>query len=157
MGKRGKRDELNEEAMRAVSLRRRNMTVAKIAIYLSTSERRVYLLLARAKQLFRLLAKASDSDTHIGETLSVLMEMERIALEKFSLVNPNSSVAVAYLNAARDARKEIKRLLQEAGLMTKVAEEVKITGVPLGNEEIRNDVYDLLKKINEISENNHET
>lgn len=153
----GKRDQLNEEAMRAVSLRRRNMTVAKIAIYLNTSERRVYLLLARARQLFRLLAKASDSDTHIGETLSVLMEMERIALEKFSLVNPNSSVAVAYLNAARDARKEIKRLLQEAGLMTKVAEEVKITGVPLGNEEIRNDVYDLLKKINEISENNHET
>ncbi|TSA08290.1 MAG: hypothetical protein D4R73_08875, partial [Deltaproteobacteria bacterium] len=55
-----------------------------------------------------LLADASDSKTRIGENLAAFEENERVALEKFAKANPNSTVAVAYLNAARDARKEIK-------------------------------------------------
>ena len=150
----GKADETNEKAMLAMSLRRQNLTCSQIALYLSVSERHVFTLLARARKLWGLLADASDSKTRIGETLAAFEENERLALENFAKVNPSSNVAVAYLNAARDARKEIKRLLQESGLMTKVAEEVKITGIPLEKEEVRQAVYEVLKLINATGENN---
>jgi hypothetical protein len=141
----GKVDEANEKAMLAMSLRRQNMTVSKIALYLNTNERHVYSLLARARKLWSLIADAGDSKTRIGETLTAFEEMERLALEKFAKANPNSNVAVAYLNAARDARKEIKRLQQEAGLMTKVAEEFKITGLPIERPEVMSLALELIK------------
>ena len=77
-----------------------------------------------------------------------------MALEKFAKANPNSNVAVAYLNAARDARKEIKRLLQEAGLMTKVPEELNITNIPMEKAEARAATREYIKTINELSEKN---
>ena len=149
-------NEVNERAILAMSLRRRNMTVSQIALYLTTDERSVYRLLARARKLWGLLADTSDSKTRIGENLAAFEEMERVALEKFAKSNPNSTVAVAYLNAARDARKEIKRLLQESGLMIKVAEELNITGIPMENPVVRKAIYGVLKLINETSEKNDE-
>jgi hypothetical protein len=149
-------NEVNERAILAMSLRRRNMTVSQIALYLNTDERSVYRLLARARKLWGLLADTSDSKTRIGENLAAFEEMERVALEKFAKSNPNSTVAVAYLNAARDARKEIKRLLQESGLMIKVAEELNITGIPMENPVVRKAIYGVLKLINETSEKNDE-
>jgi len=149
-----KRDELNEKALLAASLRRKKMTVPDIARYLRTSERQVFRYLNRAQELYRLLAKTPDAERHLGETLTVFYEMEREALEKFASVNPSSSVAVAYLNAARDARKEIKKLLQEAGLMKKVADEVKITGLPLGNDKVRDAAYALLELAEQEGEKN---
>jgi len=143
--------------LQAAFLRRKKMTIADIARYMGTSERQVYRFLRRAEHLYRQLAKTPDFEKHLGETLTVFEEMEREALAKFASISPSSPVAVAYLNAARDARKEIKRLLQESGLMTKVAEEVKITGIPLEREEVRNAAYDLLKMINEISGKKDET
>ena len=151
-----KREEANEKAMLAMSLRRQNMTVAKIALYLNTNERHVYSLLARARKLWCFLADASDSKTRIGNNLAAFEEIERVALEKFAKVNPSSNVAVAYLNAARDARKEIKRLQQEAGLMIKVAEELKISGIPMENAVVRHALYGVLKLINETSGKNDE-
>jgi len=149
----GKRDEHNEKAMLAMSLRRQGMTIAQIARYFNETERNVYKLLARARKLWRLLVDASDSKTRIGENLNAFEEMERAALEKFvKCKNHESTVAVAYLNAARDARREIKRLQQEAGLMVKVAEEIKITGLPLEQPEARLAALEFLKTINKLSE-----
>ena len=144
--------EVNEMAMLAMSLRRQNMTQAKIALYLGCQERYVRILLARARKLWSLLADASDSKNLIGENLAAFEENERVALENFAKVNPSSNIAVAYLNAARDARKEIKRLHQEAGLMIKVAEEVKITGIPMEIPVVRQAIYGVLRLINETSE-----
>jgi len=142
----GKVDEANEKAMLAMSLRRRNMAVANIALYLNVTERHAYSLLARARKLWGLLADASDSKTRIGENLSAFEEMERLALEKFAKSNPNSNVAVAYLNAARDARKEIKRLQQESGMMTKVPEQINLTpGINFEDDEVRAAYYQFLK------------
>jgi hypothetical protein len=151
-----KREEANEKAMLAMSLRRQNMTVAQIALYLNTNERHVYSLLARSRKLWRFLADASDSKTRIGENLVDFGEMERVALEKFAKANPNSSIAVAYLDSARDARKEIKRLHQGPGLMIKVAEELKISGIPMNIPVVRQALYGVLKLINETSEKNDE-
>jgi hypothetical protein len=146
--------EVNEKAMLAMSLRRRNRTISQIALYLDCKKRYVYTLLARAEKLWSLLADSSDSKTRIGENLAAFEEMERMALEKFARTNPNSTVAVGFLNAALGARKEIKRLLQESGLMIKVAEEVKITNIPMHVPAVRQALYGVIKLINDASEKN---
>jgi predicted transcriptional regulator len=146
----GKRDELNERALLAASLRRKKMTVPDIARYLCTSERQVFRYLNRAHHLYRLLAKASDGEKHLGETLTVFYENEQEALAKFAAVNPGSNVAVAYLNAARDARKEIKKLLQESGLIKKVAEKLEVTGLPLQHDPVRDAFYAVLELAEEF-------
>ena len=146
--------EVNEKAMLAMSLRRRNRTISQIALYLNCKKRYVYTLLTRAEKLWSLLADSSDSKTRIGANLAAFEEMERMALEKFAKANPNSTVAVAYLNTALGARKEIKRLQQESGLMIKVAEEVKITNIPMQSPAVRQALYGVIKLINEVSEKN---
>ena len=150
----GTLQEVNEKAMLAMSLRRQNMTQANIAVYLGCQERYVRTLLARARKLWGLLADASDSKTRIGENLAAFEENERVALENFAKVNPSSNVAVAYLNAARDAREKIKRLQQESGLMAKVPEEINITGIPMKEPAARALTRDYLKNLNALSEKN---
>jgi hypothetical protein len=105
--------EVNEKAMLAMSLRRRNRNISQIALYLNCKKRYVYTLLTRAEKLWSLLADANDSKTRIGENLAAFEEIERMALEKFAKANPNSTVAVGFLNAALAARKE-QRLHQES-------------------------------------------
>ena len=146
--------EVNEKAMLAMSLRRRNRTISQIALYLDCKKRYVYTLLSRAENLWSLLVDANDSKTRIGENLAAFEEIERMALEKFAKANPNSTVAVGFLNAALGARKEIKRLLQESGLMIKVAEEVKITNIPMHVPAVRQALYGVIKLINDASEKN---
>ena len=146
--------EVTEKALKAMKFRRQGWTILKIALYLDITESYAYKLLTRARKLWSLLADAGDSKTRIGENLAAFEEMERMALEKFAKANPNSTVAVAYLKAARDARKEIKRLYQEAGLMTKVPVEVNITNIPMEKAEARALTREYLKNINELSEKN---
>jgi len=146
--------EVNKKAMLAMSLRRRNRTISQIALYLDCQKRYVYTLLARAENLWSLLVDANDSKTRIGENLAAFEEIERMALEKFAKANPNSTVAVGFLNAALAARKEIKRLHQESGLMIKIAEEVKITNIPMDIPAVRQALYGVIKLINETSEKN---
>jgi len=146
--------EVNEKAMLAMSLRRRNRTISQIALYLDCQKRYVYTLLARAENLWSLLVDANDSKTRIGENLAAFEEIERMALERFAKANPNSTVAVGFLNAALAARKEIKRLHQESGLMIKIAEEVKITNIPMDIPAVRQALYGVIKLINETSEKN---
>jgi len=90
-----------------MSLRRQNMTVTQNCPVPEYYRAPCLQLAARARKLWGLLTEASDSKTRIGETLSALRRLERKALEKFAKVNPSSNVAVAYLNAARDARKKL--------------------------------------------------
>ena len=146
--------EVTEKALKAMKFRRQGWTILKIALYLDITGSYVYKLLARAEKLWSLLADSSDSKTRIGENLAAFEEMERMALEKFAKANPNSTVAVAYLNTALGARKEIKRLHQESGLMIKVAEEVKITNIPMHVPAVRQALYGVIKLINETSEKN---
>ena len=146
----------NELALQAASLRRKKMTVAAIARFMVTSERQVNRHLRRAEHLYRQLAKTPDSEKHLGETLTVFLEMEREALSKFAFMNPAHPVAVAYLNAARDARKEIKKLLQEAGMIVKVPQQVYVTGLNLENDKVLDATLDLVKLDREERKNNPE-
>ncbi|TSA08022.1 MAG: hypothetical protein D4R73_09200 [Deltaproteobacteria bacterium] len=108
--------ETNEKAMKAMSLYRQNMSTSQIGLYLGVKERNVRLLLARARKLWALIVDSSDSKTLIGESLAAFEEIERVALENFAKVDPNGNVAVGYLNVARGAREQIKKLQQESGL-----------------------------------------
>lgn len=141
-----KRQELNEEALLAASLRRKKMPIPEIARYLGVSVRKVFYLLNRAQELYRLLAKTSDAEKYLGERLQVFIEMEQEALSKFALMDPKSSVALGYLNAARDAAKEIKKLQQESGMITKVPEQIDLNqGINFEDDEVRAAYYLFLK------------
>jgi len=149
-----KRDELNEKALLVASLRRKRIPFADIARYLSTSERQVFRYLKRAQQLYRLLVATPDSSRFLGERLTVFMEMESEALSKFELMDPKTNVALGYLNAARDAAKEIKKLLQEAGMITKVPEQLDITpGINFEDPEVRAAYYHYRKLAQEADLN----
>lgn len=144
--------EVNRKALFAMSLRRQGMTAAQIALYLQTSERNIYKLFARARKLYALLVDAGDSKTLIGENLNAFEEMERLALKQFAKVNPNSNVAVGYLNIALSAREKIKKLQQESGLMEKVPETLNVTGLPLENPEVMKAALGLVKAFNEVGQ-----
>jgi division protein CdvB (Snf7/Vps24/ESCRT-III family) len=142
----GKRNEINERVMRVASLRRKKMQIADIARFLSISERQVYKDLNRAQQLYKLLITKGESEKLLGERLNVFVEMEQEALAKFASMDPKTNVALGYLNAARDAGKEIKKLLQEAGMITKVPEQLDLTpGIPFEDPEVRAAYYQFLK------------
>ena len=55
--------EVNEKAILAMSLRRRNRTISQIALYLDCKKRYVYTLLSRAENLWSLLVDANDFKT----------------------------------------------------------------------------------------------
>jgi predicted transcriptional regulator len=141
-----KREVVNDRALLAASLRRKKMTIADIARYLRVSERQVFYYLNRAQELYRLLVKTPDAEKYLGERLQVFIEMEQEALSKYALLDPKSTIALGYLNAARDASKEIKKLLQEAGMITKVPEQLDVTpGFNFANEKVRAAYYQFLK------------
>lgn len=134
----GQKEEIDDKAMTAYSLTRQGMKKTEIAIYMGISHRYVFLLLNRAKALFRWMADNIDGKLHLAETLDAFIKAEEVALANAAACDPGSSVAVQWANAARDARKEIKKLLQECGAVFKMPESVE-DGIPFDDPEIRKD------------------
>jgi hypothetical protein len=149
-----KRDELNDLAMQVAMLRQQNMTVKNIALFMGFPEIKIWRLLARSRKLFALMVDANDFKIRMGKNLSLFEAMERKALENLARVDPNSSVAVAYLNAARDAREKIKKAEQEYGLTEKVPQKVEFSGLPLKSDKVRDAAYTLLELAGQEGEKN---
>ena len=135
--------ERDDLALQVGTLRRQNVSVREMSLFLGIPQRRIFRLLVRFRELMRIVSRNVDGEFHLGETLSVFIDMERQAREKFERLDPDSNVAVGYLNTAMKARMEIKKLLQECGAMLKVPEVVE-EGIPFDDPEIRKD-YLLLR------------
>jgi len=106
------RDELNERALLAASLHRQKMTRAQIASHLGINERQVSRLLTRASRYYRDLVRNFDQELFLGESLIILLEMEREALKNLEAVDAGDLIAVEWLEAALDIRREITELMQ---------------------------------------------
>ena len=132
----GKKEETDDKAMMAYSLSRQGMKKVEIALYMGISREYVHRLLNRAKAIFRWMADNIDGKLHLAETLDAFVKQEEVALANAAACDPGSSVAVQWANAARDARKEIKKLLQECGAVFKMPESVE-DGIPFDDPEIR--------------------
>ncbi len=106
------RDELDQVALNADLLSKQGMTKAEIAAHLGINVRRVGRLLARASQYYRDLVTNFDQDRFLGESLVMLLWMEREALKNLEAIDAGNPVAVEWIKAAIDIRREIKELLQ---------------------------------------------
>ena len=138
-----KREETDERAMLASSLVRQDMTREEIARYLGITDRQVRRLLARARQFYKFLADNIDGKLHLGETLTTFLEMERKAWHNLAGLKPENPVAVGWAKLALDARKEIKKLLQECGAVFKMPETVE-DGVDFEHPDDRKDYLALM-------------
>jgi hypothetical protein len=106
------RDELNKAALHADSLRQQGMIKAEIALHLWINERQVNRLLARASKYYRDLVRNFNQERFLGESLVTLLGLEREALKNLEAVGAGNPVAVEWLEAALDIRRDIKELLQ---------------------------------------------
>lgn len=106
------RDQLDKRALHADSLRQQGMTKAEIASHLTINERQVSRLLARASKYYRDLVRNFDQERFLGESLVTLLGLEREALKNLEAVGAGDPVAIEWLEAALDIRREIKNLLQ---------------------------------------------
>jgi plasmid maintenance system antidote protein VapI len=134
----GKKEETDDKAMLAYSLTRQGMKKTEIAVYMGISRDSVHRLLRRSKAIFRWMADNIDGKLHLAETLDAFIKQEETALANAAACDLGSSVAVQWANAARDARKEIKKLLQECGAVFKMPEQIE-DGIPFDDPEIRKD------------------
>jgi hypothetical protein len=82
---------------------------------------------------------------HLGETLTVFLEMEGEALKNLVAVDASNPVAVGWMKATLDARKEIKKLLQECGVVFKIPESIEM-GMLFDDPEIRKEYLALRAK-----------
>ncbi|MFA4904681.1 MAG: hypothetical protein WC600_18290 [Desulfobaccales bacterium] len=88
------------------------MIKAEIAKHLGINERQVSCLLARASKYYRDLVRKFDQERFLGESLVTLLGLEREALKNLQAVGAGDPVAIEWLGAALDIRREIKNLLQ---------------------------------------------
>jgi hypothetical protein len=129
-------EELDQKALKADLLRKQGLTKAEIALHLGKNERQVSRLLARASRYYRDLVRNFDQERFLGESLFTLLWMEREALKNLEAVDAANPVAIEWLEAALDIRREIKELMQiiMSG-MTKSGE----TGMSTNDRESRRD------------------
>jgi len=114
------RDQLDKHALQADSLRKKGMTKVEIASHLAINERQVGRLLARSGRYYRDLVRNFDQERFLGDTLVCFLRLEQEALKNLEAVAADNPVAVEWLKAALDIRREIKELLQNFVLgMTK--------------------------------------
>jgi hypothetical protein len=121
----GKREETDAKAMDVYDLSCQGMKQKDIALYLGYHPVYVSRLFKRAKDMLRWQADNIDGKYHLGATLKAFMKQEEISLAKMEGLDPNSSVAVGWAKNAQEARKEIKKLLQESGVVFKMPELVE--------------------------------
>lgn len=107
------RDQLDQRALQADSLRKQGMTKAEIASHLTINERQAGRLLARAGRYYRDLVRNFDQERFLGDTLVFFLSLEREALKNLKAVDPDNPVAVKWLEAALDIRREIKEMLHD--------------------------------------------
>jgi hypothetical protein len=105
-------EELDQKALKADLLRKQGLTKAEIALHLEISERQVGRLFARASRYYRDLVRNFDQERFLGESLVTLLWLEREALKNLEAVDAANPVAIEWLKAALDIRREIKELLQ---------------------------------------------
>jgi len=133
--------------MQSYYLSRQGMKKVEIALYLGISRSQVHRRLNRAKSIFRWMADNIDGKAHLGETLDAFVKQEEVALANAAACDPTSNTAIGWARVAQEARKEIKKLLQECGAVFKMPEQVE-DGMPFDDPEIRKDYLALRARAN---------
>jgi len=143
----GKREETDAKAMEVYHLSCQGLTQAEIGLYLGHHPVYVCRLLKRAKTMMRFLADNIDGKFHLGATLKRFLKIEETALANMEGLDPSNPAATSWAKILLEARKEIKKLLQECGAVFKMPESVE-DGMPFDDPEIRKEYLALRARAN---------
>ena len=131
------------------------MKVTEIATYFVISERSVFRDLADAKILNRALILEVNQDDILGREFRFLMELRRKAMRDYLLCREGDNAKVGYLRTALMAHEKLLKMLQDAGLLTKVPERFSLeSNIPFEDPEVRQAYLNFLKLAREKGEKN---
>jgi hypothetical protein len=124
------------------------LKVSEIAAIYGISERMVRQDKEDGKAFDRALSKTVDQAEFLGREMRMEWRAYRLATNPF--------VKVACMRNLIALKEKYIKFLQGAGLLDKVPEQLKITGLPLEDDKIREAAYALLEMVQEKIEKNTE-
>jgi len=132
------------------------LKVSEISELYGISERTVRQDKEDGKALDRALSKAVDQAEVLGREIRSYEQALRMEWRAYRTAT-NPFVKVACMRNIIALKEKYIKFLQGAGLIEKVAEQLKITAIPYGEKPVREAVLDLVKLINDYGEKKDET
>jgi hypothetical protein len=131
------------------------LKVSEIAAIYGISERMVRQDKEDGKAFDRALSKTVDQAELLGREIRSFEQAMRMEWRAYRLAT-NPFVKVACMRNLIALKEKYIKFLQGAGLLDKVPEQLKITGLPLEDDKIREAAYALLEMVQEKIEKNTE-
>jgi hypothetical protein len=132
------------------------LKVSEISELYGISERTVRQDKEDGKALDRALSKAVDQAEVLGREIRSYEQALRMEWRAYRTAT-NPFVKVACMRNIIALKEKYIKFLQGAGLIEKVADQLKIIDIPYGEKSIREAVLDLVKLINDYGEKKDET
>ena len=132
------------------------LKVSEISELYGISERTVRQDKEDGKALDRALSKAVDQAEVLGREIRSYEQALRMEWRAYRTAT-NPFVKVACMRNIIALKEKYIKFLQGAGLIEKVADQLKIIDIPYKEKPIREAVLDLVKLINDYGEKNDET
>ena len=132
------------------------LKVSEISELYGISERQVRQDKEDGKALDRALSKAVDQAEVLGREIRSYEQALRMEWRAYRTAT-NPFVKVACMRNIIALKEKYIKFLQGAGLIEKVADQLKIIDIPYGEKPVREAVLDLVKLINEAEEKDAET
>jgi hypothetical protein len=132
------------------------LKVSEISELYGISERTVRQDKEDGKALDRALSKAVDQAEVLGREIRSYEQALRMEWRAYRTAK-NPFVKVACMRNIIALKEKYIKFLQGAGLIEKVADQLKIIDIPYGEKSIREAVLDLVKLINDYGEKKDET
>jgi hypothetical protein len=132
------------------------LKVSEISELYGISERQVRRDKEDGKALDRALSKAVDQAEVLGREIRSYEQALRMEWRAYRTAT-NPFVKVACMRNIIALKEKYIKFLQGAGLIEKVADQLKIIDIPYGEKSIREAVLDLVKLINDYGEKKDET
>ena len=132
------------------------LKVSEISELYGISERQVRQDKEDGKALDRALSKAVDQAEVLGREIRSYEQALRMEWRAYRTAT-NPFVKVACMRNIIALKEKYIKFLQGAGLIEKVADQLKIIDIPYGEKSVREAVLDLVKLINDYGEKKDET
>jgi hypothetical protein len=132
------------------------LKVSEISELYGISERTVRQDKEDGKALDRALSKAVDQAEVLGREIRSYEQALRMEWRAYRTAT-NPFVKVACMRNIIALKEKYIKFLQGAGLIEKVADQLKIIDIPYKEKPVREAVLDLVKLINDYGEKNDET
>jgi len=129
------------------------LKVSEIAKIYGISERQVRRDKEDGKAFDRALSKAVDQAEVLGREIRSYEQAMRMEWRSYRLAT-NPFVKVACMRNLIALKEKYIKFLQGAGLIDKVPEQIKVTGLPMEDDEVRSAIYAVLEQVREKIEEN---